>query len=218
MDTTFFKGEISRKCYDIPLDWVGHCREPHLFSFLNYAFISKLWPKMWGTSIHGERNSSYQLRSNELQFPIKIYSFEMSDQSHRLVVLLFVNRCVKHFIIGKKDLSRVVIFVSLNGYRHNLKSIYFSQDCMKVGGFQLPWAAGVYIISFMLPWELTMPAALLPAARSISFFFAGQKLFAISKEIAKTLISELLYARNGNILQKRPATPLQISIWNKYFF
>ena len=89
---------------------------------------------------------------------------------------------------------------------------------MKVGGFQLPWAAGVYIISFMLPWELTMPAALLPAARSISFFFAGQKLFAISKEIAKTLISELLYARNGNILQKRPATQLKISIRNKCFF
>ena len=64
--------------YDIPLDRIGHCREPHVLSFFFIlAFVSELWPQTSGTSIQGERNNWYQLCSNVLQFPIKIYSFEI---------------------------------------------------------------------------------------------------------------------------------------------
>ena len=49
----------------------------HVFSFLICAFVSELWPQMWGTSIQGERNNWYQLCSNVMQFPLKIYSFEI---------------------------------------------------------------------------------------------------------------------------------------------
>lgn len=134
-------------------------------------------------------------------FPIKITHLKYSPE-HHLVFLLFVNKWVKHSIIGQKDLSRVVIFVSLNGNRHNLKRIYFFQDCMKVGGFQLPWAAGVYIISFMLPWELTMPAALLPAARSISFFSQGKNCLQYLKKLRRHLFQNYFMHATGTFCRK----------------
>ena len=131
------------------------------------------------------------------------------SSEHRLVVLLFVNKCVTQSIFGKKDLSRVVIFVSLNGDRHNLKVYIFSR-LHESGGVSIALSCRSIYYKFYAAMRAYYACCPAPSRQVYQFFFAGQKLFAISKEIAKTLISELLYARNGNILQKRPATPPKI--------
>ena len=67
----------------------------------------------------------------------------------------------------------------------------------KVGGFNCPVAAA--------------------GAWSIANFFAGQRLFAISKEIVKTLILELLYARNGYVCNKDGAVFLSSTNLRRFF-
>ena len=77
MSRRFLKEKFHAHEYDIPLERVGHCQGPHDLSFLFEPLSLSYDPKCEGHPFKVKGITDIKLCSNVLQFPIKIYSFEI---------------------------------------------------------------------------------------------------------------------------------------------
>ena len=124
------------------------------------------------------------------------------SSEHRLVVLLFVNKCVTQSIFGKKDLSRVVILVSLNGDRHNLKEYIFSR-LHESGGVSIALSCRSIYYKFYAAMRAYYACCPAPSRQVYQFFFSqGKNCLQYLKKLRRHLFQNYFMHATGTFCRK----------------